>query len=362
MFLQFGTSRFLQAHADLILSEANLSRQICVVQSSGSSETSDRITHLAKDDGFPVRIQGRFDGKTIDREIRVTSIRRALSSALQWDDVIAEALECRFILSNVSEAGYRPQARDHDTHFDNAMSYIAKLLLVLKARFTAGRPPVTIMPLELFPSNGSYLKDRVLTLAKERGETADFINWLAGNIWVNSLVDRIVSEPLNPIGAVTEPYCLWAIEKSAKLNLPFTHPAVRLVDDLGTYERLKLYILNLSHTYMAEVWGAQNMSKTTTVRDFICDKAQVPTYRNMIENEVLPAFATAKMGDQAADYFINTYERFENPFLKHQIADIANGHQAKVQSRICGFLDWANEIGDATPKPILTAIAKGNRP
>lgn len=41
--IQFGTSRFLQAHADLFLSEGSLKRAITVVQTSGAAARSRRL-------------------------------------------------------------------------------------------------------------------------------------------------------------------------------------------------------------------------------------------------------------------------------------------------------------------------------
>ena len=73
-------------------------------------------------------------------------------------------------------------------------------------------------------------------------------------VWVNSLVDRIVSEPLEPLGAVAEPYALWAIEDQPGLELPCRHADVVVTNDLKRYERLKLFILNLGHTCLAEIW------------------------------------------------------------------------------------------------------------
>ena len=80
-------------------------------------------------------------------------------------------------------------------------------------------------------------------------------NWVGEEcLWVNSLVDRIVSEPLEPLGAVAEPYALWAIEDQPGLELPCRHGAIVVAADLKPYERLKLFILNLGHTYLAELW------------------------------------------------------------------------------------------------------------
>ena len=52
--LQFGTSRFLQAHAALFMSEARVPRSITVVQSSGDPARSGRLAALAAPEGYAV--------------------------------------------------------------------------------------------------------------------------------------------------------------------------------------------------------------------------------------------------------------------------------------------------------------------
>ncbi|MBP6735935.1 MAG: mannitol dehydrogenase family protein, partial [Rhodobacteraceae bacterium] len=73
--LQFGTSRFLQAHADLFLSEGPGSiGPVTVVQSSGDAGRRGRLAALAAPGGFVVRVQGIDGGNPVSFETRVTSI------------------------------------------------------------------------------------------------------------------------------------------------------------------------------------------------------------------------------------------------------------------------------------------------
>ena len=85
--------------------------------------------------------------------------------------------------------------------------------------------------------------------------TTTFIDYLTKRcVWVNSLVDRIVSEAIQPVGAIAEPYALWAIERQAGMVLPCEHEDIVVTDDLAHYERLKLLLLNLGHTMLVESW------------------------------------------------------------------------------------------------------------
>lgn len=341
--LQFGTSRFLQAHADLFLSEGQEALgPVTVVQSSGDPGRSGRLAALAAPDGFEVRVQGLADGQPMTRSHRVTSVVRALSTETDWPEICRiGAQAARVILSNTSEKGFVPQPADTAPDFDQDMSYPAKLTHLLRARWTAGGAPVQIMPTELVARNGEVLRARVLDLAGALD--AGFADWVATRAtFVNSLVDRIVSAPLDPAGAVAEPYALWAIEDCPGLIVPVRHPAVHVVADLGPIERRKLYILNLGHTWMVSRWLRQG--GPAHVRDLMADADWRGALETLYRDEVLPVFAAA--GDASAPaYVAATLDRFANPFLDHRLSDIAQNHAEKVERRIAAFLGWAKDLG-----------------
>jgi tagaturonate reductase len=91
--VQFGTSRFLQAHADLFLHEAREAGQdvgpITVVQTSGASARAGRVAAFGAPGGYPVIIRGIEAGAPVERRVTVTSIDRGLSAATDWDAVTA---------------------------------------------------------------------------------------------------------------------------------------------------------------------------------------------------------------------------------------------------------------------------------
>lgn len=360
--VQFGTSRFLQAHAALFIDEAMRAGQGCgpvaVVQTTGDPVRAARLAALAAPEGYPVRIRGREGGRVVDATRRVRSVRRTLSTATDWDAVVALLRDgdgARVVLSNTGERGFEARPADAAPGFDQAMSYPAKLTLLLRARFAAGGAPLTILPTELLVRNGDALKRRVLALAGGEGA---FRDWLEdGVIWANSLVDRIVSEPIDPAGAVAEPYALWAIEDRPGLILPCTHPAIVVVDTLAGIEALKLFVLNLGHTVLAERWREARGGDGVLVRHLVGMPEELARLKRVLQDEVRPAFVAAGSGDRFDDYVETTLERFANPFLDHRIADIAQNHPQKITRRIVAMLDWARANGDMSEKPILSAIA-----
>lgn len=349
--LQFGTSRFLQAHADLFLSEGpDAIGPVTVVQSSGNADRRGRLAALAAREGFPVRVQGFDNGKPVDFETRVTSIRRALSTESDWPEICRIAVEeAQIILSNTSDSGWVPQPADVLAVFDQAMSYPAKLTQLLQVRFKAGGAGLQVMPTELIARNGDRLRDRVLQLAGALDPA--LAAWIAQEVvFVSSLVDRIVSAPIEPAGAVAEPYALWAIEDCPGLIVPTRHPAVKVVADLERTEKLKLFILNLGHTWLVQDWQDRGGSEVF-VRDLMGDPAIRSRLESLYSEEVLPGFAVRGI-DEAPAYVQTTLDRFSNPFLEHRLSDIVQNHAEKIQRRIRAFLDWSGVTA-----PQLSAIA-----
>lgn len=355
--LQFGTSRFLQAHADLFVGEA-LQRgealgHITVVQTTGSPERAGRLAALAAPGGYPVIVRGLKDGREINCEQRVTSIARTLSTAGDWDAVkrvFREEVEV--VLSNTGDTGYT--VGPDDLAGAVPLSFPGKLLALLHERFKANRRALTILPCELVSRNGDVLKRLVLTLQNDRYPESDFGDWLSSDvIWANTLVDRIVSEPIEPAGAVAEPYALWAIENQPGLTVPCTHPAIVVIDDLTPYEKLKLHILNLGHTVLADIWMAENRPADETVKQILANAVVRKKLLAIYHREVVPGFAARGLGREAEAYVAATLERFDNPFLDHRLRDIANHHAEKRVRRIVDFKAWMPDVA----MPLLTAIA-----
>lgn len=359
---QFGTSRFLQAHADLFIHEAMLDNTaagpITVVQSSGNAERAGRLKALSAPGGFPIRIRGLDGGQTIDREQQVCSVRRTLSTVTDWTRLVRLfADQADYVISNTGDSGFAPQPPDRLDRFEQAMSFPAKLRLLLRGRFHHSARPLTILPMELIQKNGQVLKSRILELS-DRDDRA-FTDWLTNQIvWADSLVDRIVSEPLEPAGAVAEPYALWAIQKTRGLTPPCRHHCVQLVNDLQEFESLKLFILNLGHTCLVSQWRDMH-NPPQTVREFLELEPIRSELMDIYDCEVLPVFASAGREAQARAYMETTMERFRNPFLDHKLSDIAQNHGEKAERRIGGFLKWAMETRNHRPRPRLEAILAG---
>src|SRR5262245_12926658 len=221
--LQFGSGKFLRGFADLFIHQANQEGQavgrVVVVQTTGDS----RADQLNRQGGrYHVIVRGLEGGRVVDRVEESASISRSLVASRQWADVLAVARSpaLRFILSNTAEEGYQLDQADTPAAAPPA-SFPGKLLLVLRERFLAGLPAVTVVPCELFEHNAQLLRGLLRDLAAKWALPPALTPWLERECsWRNTLVDRIVVTPTGPdprvgpdeMAVVAEPYALWAVE------------------------------------------------------------------------------------------------------------------------------------------------------
>lgn len=362
--LQFGTSRFLLAHVDAFVSHSlakGLSdKRVVVVQSSARPEGKAKARQLAAHRCYPVQVRGVRDGETIDRIEWVDSIDTCLVADEDWAE-----LEQRFcndithVVSNTGDRGFELIAGD-TPHADVPASFPAKLAKLLHARHRQGGSGVTLMPCELISGNGQRLKAMVMELARQFWEGDDaFASWLADEcIWVDTLVDRIVSAALEPVGAVAEPYGLWAIQDTPGLILPCRHPDVQVVVDLAPYEKRKLHVLNLAHSYLVQRWQDLDLQgEIHFVREAMGDPRLAEPLDAALSDEVLPVLSREMPGLELTSYKATTLERFANPFLDHRLEDIAQNHEEKLRRRLLPVVEMARTHGLTVPA-LIDCVAR----
>lgn len=366
--LQFGTSRFLQAHADLFISQAlekdEALGRITVVQTTSSADSAQRVQALASGLGYPVRIQGAENGRTVDGEYWSTSIAGALHADPDWA-LIRQAIrhDVQVVISNTGDNGYVLDAADTASCLaadaPTPRSFPAKLLVLLHDRWQANPDAaLSLFPCELVSRNGDVLRDLIIALATEWGINIEFAHYLRDTCrWANSLVDRIVSQPIQPVGAIAEPYAIWAIERQPGLVLPCTHPCVVVTDQLEQYEQFKLFMLNLGHTWLAERWLKDGRPADETVFQAMNDPLLRGSLEDLWEQEVLPVFAAKGQMNQARDYLDSVRDRFLNPFLQHRIADIAQNHEEKKRRRFLPVVEMGRRIAGFEQPQLGGALA-----
>jgi tagaturonate reductase len=376
--LQFGTSRFLQAHVDLFVSEALESGQpgaapggIAVVQTTESADSAARVAALANGRGYPVHIRGLHSGRLIDLTLTGRAIRQAVHVRRDWARIRQTICgPVQIVVSNTGDQGYQLDERDNASDFADPSrvphSFPARLLSLLHTRWqNHPEAPLSLFPCELIEKNGEVLRGIAVELALRWQMPEEFIRYLIDHcVWANSLVDRIVSEPIRPVGAIAEPYALWAIEQQPRLQIPCVHPSIVLTQNLQHFERRKLFLLNLGHTFLAERWLREARATDETVCAAMNDPVLRAKLETVWQQEVLPIFDLLGEGDDALAYVAQVRERLLNPFLAHRLADIAQNHAQKKQRRIAPLLALAASLMRATgtivDQPLLTEMMAGD--
>jgi tagaturonate reductase len=338
--LQIGTGKFLRGFADFFIHQANQEGQsigrIVVVQSTGAT----RANFINRQAGrYHVLIRGLAGGATIETVNEVRSISRALVASENWLDVLnfARTPNLRWIISNTAENGYTLDAADHAGSTPPS-SFPAKLLLILKARFEAGLPKVTMLPCELFEHNADKLLALVLQLGREWNLATDFVRWLEHECdWRNTLVDRIVAatpadHPLakdDALLTVAEPFAFWAIEDKHQAGAICRNPAILTTADVQPYFLRKVRILNAAHTALLTKALPRGFK---IVRDAVNDPAIDAWLQKLLHEEIIPALEGRV--ESPREFAAQTLERFRNPFLEHKLSDIAQYHDSKVKIRL----------------------------
>ena len=86
--LQFGTSRFLQAHVDLFVSEAAQAGQalggITVVQTTANPASGARLRAITRPRGFDIVVRGLVDGAPVTVRKTCRAVRAALDARTKW--------------------------------------------------------------------------------------------------------------------------------------------------------------------------------------------------------------------------------------------------------------------------------------
>lgn len=381
--LQIGEGNFLRGFFDWMINECrkqgNFEGSVAISQprSSGSS----KLKTLKEQDGlYTLIIRGLEQGKSVEKSEIIPIVSRVIDPYQDWVDFlsIGQSPELEIIVSNTTEAGltYRPEALVEGTAIE---SYPGKLAYLLHKRFTAfaGDPAkgLLILPLELLERGGDELKRCVLQYSQDWGFSTAFMEWVErDNRFLNSLVDRIVTgyperdakdwfaklgyrdELLN----VAEPYHFWAIEGEVELEqqLPLQKSGLNVhwVQDLRPYQQRKVRILNGAHTLMTPLALLYGLSH---VRE-IMEHAEFGAYvAAAVEQEIIPSMSitTSMEPSELLLYAESVYERFSNPFIQHNLADIALNSLAKFKVRLLPSIEAYVELGCGLPERLIQGLA-----
>ena len=219
-------------------------------RAASASTLSPRASLIAS------RSRGSRQGKSLTRASRLTSVGAGIDAATQWDEVERLFNAARCAVSNTADRGYETDPADRPDA-GPPRSFPAKLAKLLLARHRAGAEPITLFPCELTPANGKALRAAVLGVLDRWDVPRESAAVGRGRV----LVGQFAGRPHRLRAARTgrrggRALCaLGDRGPTADFELPCRHASITVTGDLKPYERLKLFILNLGHTYLAEIWA-----------------------------------------------------------------------------------------------------------
>jgi fructuronate reductase len=265
----------------------------------------------------------------------------------------------RIVSLTVTEKGYchDPATGRLDEHHpdiahdlanpDAPISAPGLIVAAIKRRRRQGVAPFAVLSCDNLPSNGATAA-RIVTRFAEllSPELATYVHRHVA--FPSTMVDRIVPattdadrqtvaqllgvEDAWPV--MTEPFCQWVIED----NFPAGRPPLdmvgaQLVTDVEPYEKMKLRMLNGSHStlaYLGYLAGHQYVAEVMQAPDF------VRLIRDLMTYEAMPTLAMP--GVDLGRYRDDLLARFANPALKHRTWQIAMDGSQKLPQRLLGTI------------------------
>ena len=361
--IQFGEGNFLRCFVDWIIYKMNrktdFNSSVVVVQPIEKG----MVDWLNEQDClYHVNLQGRLDGKPVNKLTRIDCISRALNPYTQNHAfmALADQPDIRFVISNTTEAGiaFDPSCKLSDAP---ASSYPGKLTQLLYRRFQTFKGDKTkgliIMPCELIFLNGHHLKEciyKYIELWKDDfgKDYEKFKNWFTKYCYVcATLVDRIVPGfPRHEIDKIQKKICyadnlvvqgeafhLWVIEKPENMSIAQLRkefPAekaglhVLIAPSEKPYHERKVTLLNGPHTVLSPV---TYLSGVNIVRD-ACNHPVLSKYIHKVQFEELMETLNLPM-DELRKFASDVLERFNNPFVDHQVTSIMLNSFPKYETR-----------------------------
>ena len=232
----------------------------------------------------------------------------------------------------------------HDlAHPDRPASAPGLLVRALELRRAGGTPPFTVLCCDNLPANGETAAYVVAGFAALRD--ADLADHVRREVaFPSTMVDRIVpattDEDRNLVcketgfwdawPVVAEPFTQWVIEDHFPSGRPaFEAAGAQLVADVRPFERMKLRMLNGSHSSLAYLGYLAGY-------EFISEAMGNPAL-HAFADRLMTWEAATTLGSETgglASYRDALLQRFANPAIKHRTWQIAMDGSQKLPQRL----------------------------
>jgi fructuronate reductase len=352
--VHFGPGAFHRAHQayyfDRLL-ERDASRAICAV----SLKTPSVRDALAPQDGLYTLME-------LDEapSARVIGAIRELLVAPEDPGAVSRRLaapETSLITMTVTEKGYclngggeldfdHPDMAHDLRNPETPRSLIGWVVRGLQLRRENGVPPYLVVCCDNLPNNGTTLRSAVLGFAARRDRA------LAGWIEERTRFPRTMVDSITPATDAAlrsrveqtlglqdawpiqrERFAQWVVEETDFAGQPdWASVGVTLSRDVSAYERAKLRLLNGAHStlaYMGLLAGLETVAQAMAqpaLRSFI---------DRLMREDIQPTLV-GQPAEELASYRQSILRRFENPAMRHQLAQIAWDGSQKLPIRLLG--------------------------
>lgn len=317
-----------------------------------------------------------------DRARIVGSVLRALAGTGDMPAILETlaAPATRIVSLTVTEKGYchapstgrldvsHPDIR-HDLETAGApRSAVGVLVAALERRRASGLSPFTVLCCDNLPHNGRLVAGLVRDFAALRDDA--LAAWIERNgAFPSTMVDRIVPaatesdiDRARELTGLTdrapvahEPFRQWVVEdRFVDGARPAWETAgAELVSDVAPFERMKLCLLNASHSALAYL-GYLGGHET------IGDCAHDADYRAYVEGlwreEIIPV-TPAPPGQDLHAYARALLARYDNRAIRHRTWQIAMDGSQKLPQRLLGTIRERLRLGLPVPRLALAVAA-----
>jgi len=314
---------------------------------------------LAPQDGLYTLVERSGDGEKLQIIGAVIKNLVGPENPAELIHIMAQP-NIKIVSITITEKGYCHDPATGNLNFNNPdiqhdlenikapKSAIGFLVAALDVRFKAGIKSFTALSCDNLPNNGEVLEKVVLQFAQKI--SAELAKWISKNTcFPSTMIDRIVPATTEDdrrdisirLGVrdeglvVAEPFSQWVIENKFSDGRPQWEKAgALLVDDVRVFEKIKLRLLNGSHSIMAYTGYLSGF-------DYISEVMNEPAFVNMIKTYMAREAGEtihAPTGFDIEAYKQQLRDRFSNKALKHRTWQIAMDGSQKLPQRLLEIL------------------------
>jgi fructuronate reductase len=373
--VHFGPGAFHRAHQAFYfdrLLERDASRAICAVSLKTSSvrdalTPQDGLYALTELDAAPtVRVIGAIREVLVAAEDPAAVSRRLV--APDTSVITITVTEKGYCLDGAGELDFDHPDIAHDLRNPEApQSLIGWLVRGLQLRYPRGLAPYLVVSCDNLADNGLKLRRAVLAFAARRDRA------LAGWIEERTRFPRTMVDSITPATDAAlranvaqtlglrdawpvqrERFVQWVMEQTDSTTQPdWASVGITLSRDVSAHEQAKLRLLNGAHSTLAYLGLLAGLE---TVAQAMAEPALRAFVERLMIEDIQPTLIIPP-GEELAAYRQSILQRFENPAMRHQLAQIAWDGSQKLPIRILGTIADAIRVHRSLARLALAVAA-----